>query len=119
MTIAHSRERRHLYGEGKQREHQKRDDQAPAVEGVHVSVPEGDVREQVDGDPAKQREGRHDLQRVADVAERLLQPERDEDDPGDHRQVEVGVGVAGQLVLLLAGGASTSRRVATRATTSK
>ena len=40
---------------------------------------------------------------VVDVGERRLQPERDEDDAGDHREVEVRVGVARQLVLLPAG----------------
>ena len=55
---------------------------------------------QVDREAADQRERGNDLQRVVDVLDRLLQPERDEHDPGDHRQVQVRVGVAGDLVLL-------------------
>ena len=43
-----------------------------------------------------------DLQRIVDVLERLLDPERDQDDPGDHQEVQVRVGVARHLVLLAA-----------------
>ena len=35
--------------------------------------------------------------------QRLLQPEREQDDAGDHREVQVGVGVAGHVVLIAAG----------------
>ena len=49
----------------------------------------------VERDAAAERDRRHELERLADVAERLLDADREEDDPGDHRQVEVAVRVAG------------------------
>ena len=59
-----------------------------------------DVSEQVEGNPAKKREGGQRVERVVHLAQRLLQAERDEHDAGDHREVQVGVGIAGQFVSL-------------------
>ena len=64
-------------------------------------------------------------QRLVHVAERLLQPERDEHDAGDHREVEVGVGVARDLVRSrprrrwTAGAPRPARRRRSTATTSR
>ena len=60
------------------------------------------MREQVERRAAEQRDRGHERQRIADVGERLLQPEREQHDPGDHREVQVGVGVARDLVALAA-----------------
>ena len=94
------RQRGDLDGDRDERDEQDREAQAPRVERVDVAVAKRDVREQVDRRAAEQRGGRDELQRVLDVAERLLHAERDEHDPRDHREVQVGVGVARHLVLL-------------------
>ena len=60
------------------------------------------MREQVERGAAEHRDRRHELQRVVDVPERLLEPEREQHDAGDHREVQVGEGVARDLVALAA-----------------
>jgi hypothetical protein len=45
---------------------------------MHVAPAERHVGDEVDGRPAEQRRGGDDLQLVLDVAERLLEAERDE-----------------------------------------
>ena len=57
------------------------------------------MAEQVEGGAAEQGERGHGLERLVDVAECLLHPQGDEHDPGDHHEVQVGVGVARHLVL--------------------
>ena len=69
--------------------------------------------------PPSSADRRHELQRVLDVAERLLHAERDQHDAGHHREVQVGVRVARDLVLLAPLRPRKSRRSATSATTSK
>ena len=64
-----------------------------------MAVAEGDQAEQVDGEAAEQGEGGDVVEVLVVVGDRRLQAEGDEDDPGDHQQVDVGVGVAGELVL--------------------
>ena len=73
---------------------------------------------EVERDAAAQADGRDGLQRLVDVPERLLDAEREQHDPGDHRQVQVGVGVARDARALRRRRAS-KRRSATSATTSK
>src|SRR4051794_10020149 len=96
-------ERRELDRGREQRDEHDRADQALRAEAVHVAPAECDVREQVDRRAAEQRGGGHDLQRVLDVAERLLQAEGPEHDAGDHREVQVGERVARDLVALRPG----------------
>ena len=67
-----------------------------------VSEPEEDVRDEVERDAAAERDRRDRLERVADVRHRLLDADREEDDAGDHRQVEVAVRVAGHPELCAA-----------------
>ena len=64
-----------------------------------MALAEGDQAEQVDGDAAEQGERFDVVQVLLGVGDRRLQAEGDEHDPGDQQQVDVGVGVAGQLVL--------------------
>ena len=97
-----------------------------AAEAMDVAPAEGDVREQVERGPAEQRHRRHELQRIVHVPERLLQPERHQHDAGDHREVQVGEGVARDLVLLAArlgvraaGARRPARRRRSRATTAR
>ena len=47
------------------------------------------VSEQVDRYTAEQREGTHLVERLVDMDDRRLEPERREHDPGDHREVQV------------------------------
>jgi hypothetical protein len=48
-----------------------------------------DVREHVQRDPATKTERRDDPKRIAYVLEGGLQPEREQDDARNHRQVQV------------------------------
>ena len=64
------------------------------------SVKKRDVPEQVQRGAAAERHGRHGLELVADVVERRLQAEGEEDDAGDQRQVQVAVGVQREPVQL-------------------
>ena len=50
--------------------------------------------EEVQRSPAAERHPGHGVERVADVMERRLEAEREQDDAGDHRQVEVAVRVS-------------------------
>ena len=65
-----------------------------------MAIAKADQPQEVEGDAGEQREGRHQLERVIDVAECLLQAEGEEDDPGDHREVQVRVGVSREFVAL-------------------
>ena len=67
-----------------------------------TAVAEADKREQVDGGADAEREGRDRVELGVDVGERDLEGEREEDDRGDHRQVQVGVDVAGERDACLA-----------------
>jgi hypothetical protein len=55
---------------------------------------EGDVGEEVERQPSAKRHSWDCGQRIADVLDRLLQAECEQDDARDHRQVEVAVAVA-------------------------
>jgi hypothetical protein len=58
------------------------------------------VSEQVGRDPAEEREPVHAVEGIVDVRERVLEAKGDEHDPGDHRVVQVRIGVAGERVAL-------------------
>ena len=75
--------------------------------------------EQVGRRTAEHRGGDDGAQLVLDVADGLLQTEGEENDAGDHREVEVRVGVAAALVALPVGRKPREIRSATSATTSK
>jgi hypothetical protein len=49
---------------------------------------------------AAQCRGRDDVERLVDVVKRRLEAKREEDDAGDHRQVEVAEGVEREPCLL-------------------
>ena len=66
------------------------------------SEEERDVPGEVEGGAAAERDCRHRVELLADVTDRRLQAECEEDDPGDHRQVEVAVGVQRKPVQLQA-----------------
>src|SRR4051795_506583 len=100
------RERRDLRRRRQERHEDRGEDHAPPVQRVHVAVAEGDVGEEVYGQPAEQGERRDGLERVVDVAKGLLHAERHEHDACQHREVQVGVGVAGHGVLYSARGCS-------------
>jgi hypothetical protein len=52
------------------------------------------VREEVEGGAAGEPDCGHRVERLAAIAERRPEAEGEEDDAGDHRQVEVAVGVS-------------------------
>ena len=58
-----------------------------------------DVGQEVEGEAAAERGGRDHGQRLIDVRDGLLEAEGEQDDPGDHRQVQVAVEVARELGL--------------------
>ena len=103
---------------GSERDGDGRGDQPLPAEAMHVAPAERHVREQVDRRAAEQRRRpRTSCSSVADVRERLLDPERDQHDPGDHREVQVGERVARDRVALAARGgvdAAAARRPARR-----
>ena len=59
------------------------------------------------------------MQVCAEMGDRIFRPKAREDDSGDQRQMEVGVGVARQPFCSRPSAASASRRPETSATTSK
>src|SRR5436190_2554547 len=96
----HGRKRRQLRGGGEQGEQDQSEEEALPVDRVDVAQAEPDKPEEIEGHAAEEREGGNRIERVVHLLQGLLQAERDEDDPGHHREVEVGVRVAGQLVSL-------------------
>src|SRR6266545_8179905 len=58
-----------------------------------------DVRQEIEGEAAAERGCRDHTQRLIDVLDGFLQAECEQDDPGDHRQVQVAVEVARELGL--------------------
>jgi hypothetical protein len=52
------------------------------------------VGEEVEREPTAERRRGHRGQRLVDVLDRRLEAEREQDDPGDHRLVQVAVVVA-------------------------
>ena len=100
------RERRQLRSHRHQRQQQRCDQQPLPVQRADVAQPERDVRQQVEGGAAQHRDRRHQLQGLLHVSQGLLQAERQQHDAGDHREVEIRIGVARDLVSLPAlGGA--------------
>ena len=67
---------------------------------MRVAEPQGDVREEVDRDTTQEREGVLTVEGVVDVHQRVLDAKGGEDDPGDHGEVQVRVGVARERVAL-------------------
>src|SRR5215204_5118518 len=51
---------------------------------------------EIEREPTAERHGGHRGQRLVDVLDRRLEPESEQDDPGDHRLVQVAVVVAGE-----------------------
>ena len=99
QTRAHERERgegRHHGGEGNQGKQDERGDPAAVTPAASDPQARGDVGGKVEREAAGQANCRNDLERLVDVGERRLHAEREQDDPGDHRQVEVRVQVARQ-----------------------
>ena len=92
-------QRGHLGRERHRRQQRHAQDQPLAVDRPDVAVAEGDVSEQVEGGAAEQGERGHGLERLADVAQGLLHPQGHQHDARHHHEVQVGVGVAGHLVL--------------------
>ena len=80
-----------------------RGDQAAAAERARNAHAERDVREQVERGAAAEAERRDRVELVADVCERRLHREREEDDAGHHRQMQVGVDIAREGDALRAG----------------
>ena len=71
-----------------------RGDEAAAAERARHTHAQRDVREQIERGAAAEAERRDRVELVADMRERRLQREREEDDARHHRQVQVGVGIA-------------------------
>jgi hypothetical protein len=57
------------------------------------------VREVVQREAAAERDRGDWRERLGDMLDRLLQPEREQDDPRDHRQVEEPVMISRELCL--------------------
>lgn len=79
----------------------QRGDQPLGAEGSKGAELERHVTEQVEGGPADERSRRLPRQGIVHAGESLLHVEGDEHDGRHHRQVEVGVAVAGQPVAAL------------------
>ena len=79
---------------GQQQRARNRGDQAAAAERARNAQAERYKREQVQRGAAAEPERRDRGELVADVCERRLHREREQDDAGHHRQVQVGVDVA-------------------------
>ena len=90
-----------MHGGRDQREEQEREREALTVERACVAQAQHDVREEVDRDTAEQGEGMHTIEWIIDVGQRGLESESGEHDPGDHREVQIGIGVAGERVALV------------------
>src|SRR5207244_5197827 len=67
--------------------------EATAADRAGDTQAERDVREQVERRAAAEAERRNRVELVADMRERRLHGESEEDDAGHHRQVQVGVDV--------------------------
>ena len=65
-----------------------------AADEVDKAYAHGDVREEVERQATAERHGGDRGQRLAELLDRLLEAECEQDDPGDHRQVQVAVEVA-------------------------
>ena len=102
-----------------EREQDDRGAEAGGADRVGVAEAERDVGQEVQGGSAEQREGVHRVEGLIHVGEGLVEAEGREHDAGDHREVEVRVGVAGEGVALGTLGRLGSRRSVTMATTSK
>ena len=63
-----------------------------------VAKSQDDVGEEVEGAPAEQGGGVDCIERLVNVGEDLVDTEGGDDDAGDHREVEVGIRVAGEGV---------------------
>ena len=82
--------------EQEQEKHRRDEPTAAHLPPPQDSDPDRGVREQVERAPAAERECDDGVEFVADVRDDVLHREREEDDPDDHRKVEVGVRVAGE-----------------------
>src|SRR4029453_6382494 len=69
-------------------------------EATRRTEEERDVREEVERDAATEPHCGHRVELVADVAKSRLEAESEEDDAGDHREVEIAVRVAREPCLL-------------------
>ena len=67
-----------------------------AAERARDAQAQCNVREQVERRADAETERRDRAELVVDVGERRLHPEREEDDPRDHRQMQVGVEVTSE-----------------------
>ena len=67
-----------------------------AADEVDQSHAQRDVREEVEREATAECHGGHRVQGLADVLDRRLETKCEQDDPGDHRQVQVAVEVASE-----------------------
>ena len=84
----------HDQSDREQRRARDRGDQAAAAERARYAHAQRHVREEVERGPAAEGERRDRVELVRDVCERRLHREREEDDAGHHRQMQVGVDIA-------------------------
>ena len=81
-------------GDRPQQAQSDRGEQATAAERARDTHAERDVGEEVERRAAAEAERRDRGELVADMCERRLHREREEDDAGHHRQMQVGVDIA-------------------------
>ena len=84
-------ERRQCRQLGRERQHDEAgggSEEALRVERFEAAPPERDARREEERRPGEERGRGHELERLVDVAERLLHAQREQHDPGDGRQVQ-------------------------------
>ena len=93
-------ERGDVHGRGDEHEQDDRRAEAGGADRVGIAEAQHDVSEEVEGGSTEQREGVNSVEGLTHVREGLVEGEGGEHDAGHHREVEVGVGVAGERVPL-------------------
>ena len=93
-------ERRYGFGSRYEGEQHECSDRAPAEDAAGHAEEGCDMPDQVQGRPAAERNCGHRVQMLPGVADSRLEPESEEHDAGDHRQVEVAVGIQREPVQL-------------------
>jgi hypothetical protein len=87
-------EGRHLRRDGEQPEQQDRRHRSAVTQTAADPQAKGDVPDEVQGDAAAEADRRHDQERCIELVDRGLQPEREQHDARDHRQVQVRVRIS-------------------------
>jgi len=95
-TSASAHERRHDNGNRQQQRAGDRGAQTNAAERARHTQPECHIGEQVERGAAAEGKRRDRVELVADMCERRLHREREQDNAGHHGQMQVGGEIAGK-----------------------